>query len=176
VAAPVRGGHRPHTRLTVVQYNVGIARLAGIARPAFLLVALTLAAGCSGDDGGPAWNGPQRPFTADGTISVEDFNDYADDVDEPWERSPALLAGQFLRLDEAQATQTSIDSRAQGEGTGTADVTVTQRGLLDDSIAAERYVLGLQRDGDVWRLSSATWTQSCQPGRGHEDFSPAACV
>jgi hypothetical protein len=53
---------------------------------------------------------------------------------------------------------------------------VTQRGLLDDSVAAERYLLGLQRDGDVWRLSSARWMQSCRPGRGHEEFSPVDCV
>ena len=143
-----------------------------------LLVPLVgiLVAGCGGDGGSAAWDGPQRPFAADGTIPVADFNDYAADVDEPWERSPALLAGRFLRLDRAQATQISIDARAQGEGTEAATVTVTERGLLDDSVAGERYVLGLQRDGDVWRLSSAMWTQSCHPGRGHEDFSPTDCA
>jgi hypothetical protein len=135
-----------------------------------------LVAGCGGNGGSASWNGPQRPFAADGTVPVGDFNAYAGEVDEQWERSPALLAGRFLRLDESQATQTSIDAKAQGEGTGSATVTVTQRGLLDDSVAAERYVLGLQRDGDVWRLASATWAQSCRPGRGHEDFSPADCV
>ena len=135
-----------------------------------------LAAGCGGDSGSASWDGPQRPFAADGTVPVQDFNAYADDVDEPWERSPALLAGRFLRLDQSQATQTSIDATAQGEGTETATVSVTQRGLLDDSVAAERYVLGLQRNGDVWRLSSALWMQSCRPGRGHEEFSPADCV
>lgn len=87
-----------------------------------------------------------------------------------------LLAGEFLRLDRAQATQTSIEARAQGEGTETATVTVAERGLLDDSIAAERYVLGMQRDGEVWRLGSAMWTQSCQPGRGHQAFTTASCV
>jgi hypothetical protein len=148
-----------------------------VAGRAILALAIVLAAAGCGDDGSsPAWDGPQRPFAADGTVSVEDFNAYAGDVDEPWERSPALLAGEFLRLDQAQATQTSIDAKAQGEGTGTATVTVTQRGLLDDSVAAERYVLTLQRDGDVWRLTSAMWTQSCHAGRGHEDFTPAPCV
>jgi hypothetical protein len=132
--------------------------------------------GCGGDGGSASWDGPQKPFAADGTVSVQSFNAYAGDVDEPWERSPALLAGRFLRLDQSQATQTSIDARAQGEGTETATVTVTQRGLLDDSVAAERYLLGLQRDGDVWRLSSAMWMQSCRPGRGHEEFSPVDCV
>jgi hypothetical protein len=147
-----------------------------VIREAVAVGLVVLAAGCGGEGGSAAWNGPQRPFAADGTVSVEDFNAYAGDVDESWERSPALLAGEFLRLDQAQATQTSIDARAEGEGTGTATVTVTQRGLLDDSVAAERYVLSLQRDGDVWRLSSAMWSQSCHSGRGHEDFTPAPCV
>jgi hypothetical protein len=133
-------------------------------------------AGCGGDGESASWDGPERPFAADGTVSIQSFNAYARDIDEPWERSPALLAGQFLRLDQSQATQTSIDARAQGEGTETATVMVTQRGLLDDSVAAERYLLGLQRDGDVWRLSSARWMQSCRPGRGHEEFSPVDCV
>lgn len=135
---------------------------------------VALVAGCGGDSA--AWDGPQRPFAADGTIPVADFNAYAEDVDEPWERSPVLLAGEFLRLDRTEATRTTVESNAPGEGTETATVTAALRGLQDDSIAAERYVLGLERDGDVWRLSSAMWAQSCQPGRGHEDFSPAACV
>ena len=135
-----------------------------------------LAAGCASDDGGAAWEGPQRPFGTDGTMGVEEFNDYAAGVDEPWERSPALLAGEFLRLDQSQATRTPIEAEAPGEGTELATVTVTQRGLQDDSVAAQRYVLGLARDGDVWRLASAMWAQSCQPGRGHEDFAPENCL
>jgi hypothetical protein len=147
-----------------------------VIRVAVVVVGLVLLAASCGGGESASWDGPQRPFAADGTVPVQDFNAYAGEVDEPWERSPALLSGQFLRLDRSQATQTSIDAKAQGEGTGTATVTVTQRGLLDDSVAAERYVLGLQRDGDVWRLSSAVWTQTCRPGRGHEDFSPDDCV
>jgi len=147
-----------------------------VIRVAVVVELAVLAAGCGGDSGSASWDGPQRPFAADGTVPVQDFNAYAGHVDEPWERSPALLAGRFVRLDQSQATQTSIDATAQGEGTETATVSVTQRGLLDDSVAAERYVLGLQRNRDVWRLSSARWMQSCRPGRGHEEFSPADCV
>jgi hypothetical protein len=141
-----------------------------------LIVLVALAAGCGGDGDSAAWEGPQRPFGTDGTIPVGDFNAYADDVDEPWERSPVLLAGEFLRLDRSQATRTTVESAAPGEATETATVTATLGGLQDDSIAAERYVLALERDGEVWRLSSAMWVQSCHPGRGHEDFSPAPCV
>jgi hypothetical protein len=147
-----------------------------VIRVAVVVCLAVLAAGCGGDGESASWDGPEKPFAGDGTVPVDDFNSYADDVDEPWEHSPALLAGRFLRLDQSQATQTSIDATAQGEGTETATVTVTQRGLLDDSVAAERYLLGLQRDGDVWRLSAAMWMQACRRGRGHAEFSPADCV
>ena len=79
-------------------------------------------AGCGGDDGAPAWDGPDRPFAADGTVSVAEFNAYADEVDEPWERSPVLLAGEFLRLDRSQAFRTSVVAEAPGEGNDTATV------------------------------------------------------
>jgi len=144
-----------------------------------ILLTLTfsaLLAGCGGDDGAPAWDGPERPFAADGTVSVADFNDYADEVDEPWERSPVLLAGEFLRLDRTQAFRTSVEAEAPGEGNETASVTATLQGLEDDSVAAARYVLGLERDGEVWRLASAMWAQRCQAGRGHEDFSTELCT
>jgi hypothetical protein len=146
-----------------------------VARAAsFVLLLALLVAGCGGDE--PAWEGPQRPFGADGTVRVDAFTDYVNEVDELWERSPALLAGEFLRLDRAQATRVAIAAEATGEGTETATVTVTLSGLLDDSIAAERYVLAVRREGDVWRLTSAMWAQRCAPGRGHDEFSPETCV
>jgi hypothetical protein len=132
-------------------------------------------AGCTGGDP-PAWEGPSRPYAADGTVSVAEFDAYARKVDTPWERSPVLLAGEFLRLDRTQASRTTVESRAPGEGTGAATVTVTLHGLQDDSVAAERYVLGLQRDGENWRLTSAMWAEACQSGRGHEGFSTELCA
>ena len=74
-------------------------------------------AGCGGGDGTPAWDGPDSAVRGRRHGLVDDFNAYADEVDEPWERSPALLAGEFLRLDRAQASRTSLDAEAPGEGT-----------------------------------------------------------
>lgn len=140
-----------------------------------------VAAGCGGggdaDDGDePAWAGPQRPLPADGTVPVDGFADYAEDVDEPWERSPVLTAAEFLRLDEADAPQVEIESDAGPEGGGPAQVTVTLDRLLDDSIQTQRFVLDLTRQGETWRLDRATWSQRCRQGRGHDDFSPESCV
>jgi hypothetical protein len=54
---------------------------------------------------------------------------------------------------------------------------VTKTGLLDDSVAAVRYTLAFERDGDgTWVLRSASWAQRCAPDRGHDGFSPEPCV
>jgi hypothetical protein len=136
--------------------------------------AAVVASGCGGDGGTSGWS-PERVGPNAGAL-VADFNTHAREVDELWERAPVLLAGEFLRLDRRQATRTSLSAQAPGEGTEAATVTVTLEGLLDDSIAAERFELALVRDGEVWKLDSATWAQRCAPGRGHEDFSTQPCV
>jgi hypothetical protein len=137
-----------------------------------LLVALTA---CSGDDAEARWPGPSE-LRADGEVSIDGFDDYAADVDEPWERSPALVAAEFLRLDEQQAPETTIAADTGPEGGGPAHVTVTLDRLLDDSVRMRRYELELSRDGDTWRLDGARWAQACRPGRGHEDPTPEPCV
>jgi hypothetical protein len=138
------------------------------------LVLLTLAlAGCSTDDE-PEWPGPEH--AADGSIATDGFTDYAADVDEPWERSPALVAAEFLRLDEDTAPETTIESDTGPEGGGPARVTVTLDRLLDDSVQTRRYDLELSRDGETWQLDRATWAQRCRAERGHQDFSPELCL
>jgi hypothetical protein len=136
----------------------------------FTLVTLALA-GCSTDE--PEWPGAEP--APDGSIPTEGFADYAADVDETWERSPALVAAEFLRLEDDRSPATTIESDTGPEGGGPANVTVTLDGLLDDSVQTRRYELQLSRDGEVWRLDEATWAQRCRRGRGHQDFSPELC-
>jgi hypothetical protein len=140
-----------------------------LAAAAAVLAAL---AGCSADE--PEWPGPG--LGPDGTIPTEGFADYAADVDETWERSPALVAAEFLRLDENQAPETAIESDAGPEGGGPAQVAVTLDRLLDDSVQTRRYDLQLSREGETWRLDRATWSQICRSGRGHQDLSPEPCL
>jgi hypothetical protein len=139
------------------------------------VLAATALASCGTDTEKPAWAGPPDP-AADGTVSVDDFTAYLDDVDERWEGSAAMAAAEFLRLDMRTATTTTIEGRASAEGTGPETVAVTLDGLLDDSVRAERWTLTFEPEGDGFRLTSAAWAQRCQTGRGHEDFSPEPCV
>jgi hypothetical protein len=134
------------------------------------------AAGCGSDTAADvAWDGPPEPGP-DGVVSVDGFAGFQRGVDEHWEGSAAMAAGEFLRLDERTATTTAIEGQASAEGTGPQTVVVTLDGLLDDSVRAERWMLGFAEEGDVYILTSALREQRCQPGRGHQDFSADDCL
>jgi hypothetical protein len=139
------------------------------------LAALSLA-GCGSDvDVELVWGGPPDPG-AGGVVSVNGFAAYQREVDEHWERSAAMTAGEFLRLDERGAARTTIEGKASAEGTGPQTVTVTLDGLLDDSIRAERWTLGFEEDNGVYTLTAALREQRCQPDRGHQGFSADPCI
>ena len=139
-----------------------------------ILLFVAAVAGCRNGEV-KSWLGPPEP-SADGTVAVDGFNSYAESVDETWEGSAALAAGEFLRLDERSAVRTTIEATASPEGIGPEEVVVTLDGLADDSVRAERWTLRLEPEGDVFTLTEARWAQRCQPGRGHQDFSPELCV
>lgn len=146
------------------------------ARAASLLAALLLA-GCGGGGSSSSaeWSGPPPP-SADGTVSVESFVAYASKVSADWERSAAMAAAEFLRLDRRAAQGTIITGSASAEGGGPQKVVVTLYGLPDDSVRAERWTLSFVPDDGTFRLTSARRAQRCQPGRGHQRFSAEPCV
>lgn len=146
-----------------------------LAYAAFALSALALG-GCGGDgDGDAVWAGPPDP-AADGTVAVDGFVEFTAGVEEHWEGSAAMAAGEFLRLDEQEASRTTIAGAASAEGTGPETVVVTLDGLLDDSVRAQRWILTFVPEDGVYRLTDASWAQRCQPERGHQVFSPEPCV
>jgi hypothetical protein len=139
-------------------------------------LALIAIAGCGSDTAvDVVWGGPPEPGPG-GVVSVDGFARFQDDVDEHWERSAAMAAGEFLRLDERTAATTTIEENASAEGTGPETVLVTLDGLLDDSIRAERWTLGFDQSDGVYTLTAALREQRCQPGRGHQQFSANDCV
>jgi hypothetical protein len=153
------------------------ATLRGVRAPVLLaaLLSAVALAGCGKDESGSTWDGPPEP-AADGTVAVEDFNAYLADVDETWEGSATLTAGQFLRLDERTVSRTTIAATGSPEGGGPETVVVTLDGLADDSVRAERWTLELEPDGETYTLAAARRDLRCQPDRGHQDFTPEPCV
>ena len=109
-----------------------------------------------------------------GTLPVAAFNARAESVDEPWERDLAKTTEEFLALGEQEGSNRSFQSTSSG-GSGSASLLID--GLADDSVRARRYELTFTRRADgTWRIESASWTQRCHEGRGHQAFSPEPCL
>jgi hypothetical protein len=145
---------------------------------AALVLALAALAGCGGSGNGSSasWDGPPAP-SAQGSVAVQGFDDYAAAVDESWEKAPALAASEFLRLDRRTAAVTTIAARSGPEGVGRSTVTVTLDGVPDDSVRSERWQLAFApADDGTFRLSEARRAQRCRDGRGHAAFSAEPCV
>ena len=122
---------------------------------------------------------PRLPFPlpTDGTLPVEAFNAYTESIDEPWERDLAAVTNAFVEAGASDATQRSFQATSSGEGAVSASASLTLGGLLDDSVRAQRYDLELNaRDDGTWSVESATWSQRCQEGRGHQTFTPEPCL
>jgi hypothetical protein len=124
-----------------------------------------------------AWAGLPQPLPADGTLPVDAFNAYAESVEEAWERDLAATASEYVGPEASEAPSVSFQATSGPEGGGPTSATLTLDGLLDDSVRARRYDLTLSRRQDgTWRIDSASWSQRCQQGRGHQAFTPAPCV
>jgi hypothetical protein len=122
-----------------------------------------------------SWTGPSR--RADGAVPVAAFNALLDTNHATWTRSPLRTSVEFLQLDDTTAFTTTVRVTTNPDARDRADVIVTADGLLDDSVRATRFEVHLARRNDAsWRLTSARWSQQCQPNRGHQDFTPELCV
>ncbi len=123
------------------------------------------------------WNGLEEPLPANGELPVDDFNAYAESVDEPWERDVAATTNEYVGRDRVDVPSVSFQATSGGEGAGPTNASLLLSGLLDDSVRARRYDLTLSRRQDgTWRIDSASWAQSCQQGRGHQAFTPEPCL
>lgn len=144
---------------------------------AALVSAGLLLTGCGNDvDVELVWGGPPEA-QAGGTVSTQGFAGFQQEVDEDWERSPALAAGVFLRLDERKAERITIEAKAGPEGGGGQIVTVTLDGLADDSVRTERWTLGFEEaTGGVYTLTGALRELRCHEGRGHQGFVGEPCL
>lgn len=155
-----------------------------------LLLALLASAGCGGGDGetitvtvtatgaADAETPPPlpSPLPDDGTLPVDDFNAYAERVDEHWERDLASVLSAFVGTGGVDAARQSFAATVRGEGSA-ATVTLLRDGLLDDSVRSLRFDAELRRLGSgAWELVSATWSQRCRAGRGHADFTAEPCL
>jgi hypothetical protein len=119
------------------------------------------------------WTTPAE--NSDGSIGVAIFNAHLDSEHPPWASSPERVANEFLNTDTVDAS--TVATHVTALSPQAADVVVNADGLRDDSVHAARYSLHLVRQPDrTWRLAVATWSQQCQPNRGHQSFTTEPCL
>jgi D-alanyl-D-alanine carboxypeptidase/Putative peptidoglycan binding domain len=125
------------------------------------------------------WTGDINALTdtTTGAVNVAPFNDYLETASVPVNRSPCDAARVLLHLDRPRQEGETVSVVVDPVGAANATVTVTIDNLADDSIAAVRYELRFEDFGnDAIRLAAGSWSQRCQPGRGHQDFLTELCV
>lgn len=143
-------------------------------RRSALLLALALT-GCMSDGTTTTTVGVEPP-AADFGVAMRFVNANAARARRGWARSPITTAARFVSIVGTDAESTSITVPSPEIGNRVL-VTVTQEGLLDDSVRAVRYRLLMRRRPDgTWRIFSVERTQRCWAGRGHEQFTAAPCV
>ncbi|MEL7333885.1 MAG: hypothetical protein AAFN12_16685 [Cyanobacteria bacterium J06560_2] len=57
-----------------------------------------------------------------------------------------------------------------------AVITISQSGLLDDSVAGQRYRFDLSRQNNQWTMTRAGRQVRCQARRGHQNWSAEPCL
>jgi hypothetical protein len=135
----------------------------------------TVAGGTTTSTSPPLANWVTPKHNPDGSIAVATFNARLDAEHPTWRTSPERIADEFLNTDTIDAT--TVATQLTALSSQAADVVVNADGLRDDSVHAVRYRVHLVRRPDqTWLLGSVTWSQQCQPNRGHQTFTTALCV
>ncbi len=93
-----------------------------------------------------------------------------------WVKSPSQVAVRLAGEIEDTALRTMEFKYPSAEQTDTLTLTITNEGLLDDSVRAERFVYMMKKSSrGVWTVTSGQKAWSCQQNRGHQEFSAEPC-
>lgn len=123
------------------------------------------------------WGGSLTPDVESGEVDATELNADLSSLDwtldqSPWDIDAVAFASAVVGAPSSPEVLQTVDL-ADGPN-GTFVVTVTNERFFDDSVYGERWVLTI--NSDLRSVSSITWTNSCQPGRGHQDYQAAFCV
>jgi hypothetical protein len=166
----------PASYLAAADTPDGLAvHLVGNGAPLDVIRTVASSVTTSGVRDEPLWDGQVDVDVATGSISAQGFNEFID-TRQPVEARTASGTAVMLVGQNDDATET-VQTEEPGADRRTI-VTITKSNLMDDSVYAVRYQIELQQQvaDTLFRFISGTWTQQCQPGRGHQDFQSELCV
>ncbi len=122
----------------------------------------------------PDWPGRLDVDVGSGRVMAPGFNKFVEDVAPSWAQDPRKTARMLTGPTRKPERLEILEPVGNGDQTV---VTVTKSNFMDDSVFAARYrfVLLVGEDG-LHRFVEGRWSQRCQPGRGHQDFSLELCI
>lgn len=127
-------------------------------------------------DGIAAWPGSVG-LDPSGALDLGDFPDHLASVDPDHQLGMEAIASLLLHLEDQRAQGVIVLVEGLPEVDGERGLAVTLSNLGDDSVAELRYELRYTvGPGRPPTITAASWSQRCQPGRGHQDPSPELCV
>ncbi len=113
-------------------------------------------------------------------LNVDAFNKsiiVADDAKDNWVTSPFLIALQYTS-DQLESESKKIEVIAAGpESQNEIILTITEDGLLDDSVKGSLTILKLLRANNLWQIEKAGQLWECWPDRNGlaKGFSTEPC-
>ncbi len=130
------------------------------------------------------WDGVLQVDTAAGTAEAVGLNEYLDGVSAtfndlggdgpwPWYTGPTQFANALAGPTQPAETRTVRLLSTEG---ASSTVAVTTEGFLDDSVFGTQLIARIAWTDAGMRVDHIDWTNSCQPGRGHQDYQPDLCI
>lgn len=89
---------------------------------------------------------------------------------------PLNLALSHVDLRTGAPVQIEVLTGANVESPEAVMVTITEGGVLDDSVAGIRYRFDIRQSNGQWEIRRAGQQVRCQVGRGHQDWSDVTCL
>ncbi len=108
------------------------------------------------------------------TVTYPGLDDYLDANDPGWETDPINFANALAGRVDSPAETLMIE--VINSDADSPVIQVTTEGFLDDSGFGSRLVMRLRATDQGYRVEQADRAQTCQPGRGHQDYQPAPCL
>lgn len=123
------------------------------------------------------WEGRLDVDLDSGNVDVTALNAHLASLDwtvaqPPWDIDPVAFASAAVGPLSSPAELRTIAHLA--DDTGRAIVAVTDERFLDGSVYATRLTLTISNDQRS--VETVEWANSCQPGRGHQNFQVAYCT
>ena len=129
-----------------------------------------------------AYNRPNSGGIANNAFQNVNINQYNRLIDiasgnrEAWIKSSAQVVLKVVGEMREVRSRTIRFVSPSAEGSDQLTVTVTDDGLLDDSVRTERLVLKLKRNSkSAWRVLSGQRSWRCRKNRGHQNYSAVRC-